>query len=104
MPSPQRNYNLTGATRYRSGWRGRLVLQVEQRTIVSYKGRLAPGVEREPVYSYHWRDAKVHDLSVLKWMEASVPLPHLPQPPQPPEDLDNVRSARPRPAPPSIDA
>lgn len=41
---------LTGKTRYRTGWFGKLILQVEVRGKHSM---------------FYWRDAKVEDLSLL---------------------------------------
>lgn len=83
MPAPSGSSDLTGATRYRNGWRGVLVLQVEERKVAYMQGCLAPGVEREPVYSMQWRDATTKDLRVLEYLdrrerarnEGSVPPP-----------------------------
>jgi len=44
MPYPRGSSNLTGATRYRSGFRGVLILQVEEKVVAYMEGRLAPGV------------------------------------------------------------
>lgn len=49
----------TGRTRFRTGWRGVLVLQVECTTEHCVNG---PGVEVET--HRYWRDAKVHDLDI----------------------------------------
>lgn len=47
---------LTGKTRYRTGWFGRLILQVEEQI-----GRTDP-MTCETDYFPRWRDAKAEDL------------------------------------------
>lgn len=69
MPSPVGRHDLTGSTRYRSGFRGTLVLQVEESKIAYWKGHLVPGVERTPVYEMSWRDAEAKDLRVLEYLQ-----------------------------------
>lgn len=59
--------NLTGVTRYRSGWFGGLVLQVEEKFVAYHEGRLNPTEKQTPVYSTKWRDAKVTDIDTLEW-------------------------------------
>ncbi|MBI1621490.1 hypothetical protein [Aquamicrobium zhengzhouense] len=66
MPYPTGSSNLTGATRYRSGFRGVLVLQVEVRVITWWKGPLSPLADRKPTYKHWWRDATVEDLRALE--------------------------------------
>lgn len=61
--------SLTGQTRYRNGWFGTLVLQVEERAVAYWAGRLQPGVERTPVYENKWRDAKTTDFRILEYIE-----------------------------------
>lgn len=67
MPMVPYARDLTGLTRYRSGFRGTLVLQVEEKRIAYYAGRLSPFEKRTPVYEHVWRDAKVIDLRALDW-------------------------------------
>ena len=52
---------LTGETRYRSGWRGKLILQVEE-TGIQYENC---GAYVDSARVRYWRDAKVDDLSDL---------------------------------------
>ena len=52
---------LTGNTRYRTNWRGKLILQVEE----AYHS-FAPYPEMDGMNFTHWRDARVEDLSSLK--------------------------------------
>jgi hypothetical protein len=69
---------LTGATRYRTGWFGRLILQVEERYVAYYEGR--PGFERRPdpnpirnpVHATKWRDASVSDFPMLEYLGAKA--------------------------------
>lgn len=49
--------NLTGHTRYRADWRGRLILQVEERVQGDYYAT-GPATEDR----FRWRDACVEDL------------------------------------------
>lgn len=53
--------NLTGATRYRDGWFGGLILQVEERCKMGHNGR------NRLVFS--WRDAKAWDLLAIERLE-----------------------------------
>lgn len=69
MPRPTGSSDLTGATRYRNGFRGVLVLQVEERVVAFFKGKLSPGSQRQPVYKMQWRDATTKDLRVLEYLE-----------------------------------
>lgn len=54
---------LTGQTRYRSGWRGKLILQVE------YSCHHIKDLNGSGYYddwsTRHWRDATIQDLSEL---------------------------------------
>ena len=68
MPAPPGSSDLTGATRYRNGWRGVLVLQVEEKFIAYWQGRLAPGVQRTPIMDTKWRDATVKDMRMLDYL------------------------------------
>lgn len=52
---------LTGNTRYRSNWRGKLILQVEDRGI-KYENC---GAYVDSMRVRYWRDATVEDLSGL---------------------------------------
>ena len=52
---------LTGATRHRKDWRGRLILQVEIRVRTAGYGRPQPGKSYVHV---EWRDARVEDMSI----------------------------------------
>lgn len=52
-------HTLTGNTRVRLGWRGRLVLQVEE-TYQTYQWNPRPSVDRAHV---RWRDAVVTDVN-----------------------------------------
>lgn len=64
MPDHPSNYwpKLTGNIRYRAGWRGRVILQVEVRQVAYYVGKLAPTIQREAVFERVWRDARMEDL------------------------------------------
>lgn len=86
MPAPPGSSDLTGATRYRSGFRGVLVLQVEERHVAYMEGRLAPGVVRQPVYAMKWRDATIKDLRVLKWLARKDEAKRANNPAPPPPD------------------
>jgi len=82
MPYPPGPSNLTGATRYRSGFRGVLILQVEETVIDHFKyiGSLSP----EPVHRAVWRDASTKDLRVLEYIArrgAAETNGHTPPPP-----------------------
>lgn len=69
MPRPMRGADLTGSTRYRTGFRGVLVLQVEVRRVAYWKGSLRPGAHRTPVHEHLWRDARTTDITTLEWIE-----------------------------------
>ncbi|NOV15887.1 hypothetical protein E5S70_07275 [Ensifer adhaerens] len=57
---------LTGRYRYRLGWFGRLVLQVEQSyRAVDYGKRPQPGVDRT-FEARRWRDATIEDIQPLE--------------------------------------
>lgn len=66
MPYPTGSSNLTGATRYRSGFRGVLILQVEETVVDYYKHVGSPSPK--PVHKDVWRDASTKDLRVLEYM------------------------------------
>jgi hypothetical protein len=55
---------LTGRTKYRSTWRGKLILQVEEEWSDDclYSGPRNSGKL--------WRDARTEDLAELQWLEA----------------------------------
>lgn len=53
--------DLTHNTRYRTNWRGQLILQVEERIITTEN----MGSHAEFVNSKRWRDAHVTDLQIL---------------------------------------
>lgn len=76
MPAHPNSSDLTGATRYRNGWFGSLVLQVEETYAVGYRGR--PRIN-EPTHceETRWRDAKATDLRTLDWFDGARnrPLP-----------------------------
>ena len=52
---------LTGNTRYRANWRGKLILQVE----FTYIGNWGGDVDAGTPDGKAWRDARVQDLSKL---------------------------------------
>lgn len=62
--------NLTGRTRFRANWRGKLLLQVE---VVGHGGY------RGDKYQF-WRDAETQDLSELQHLNYSRIDVYLPQP------------------------
>lgn len=72
--TPVGTNDLTGAIRYRSGFRGVLILQVEERVFSHYKEHrpLPPGKELTPVFKFAWRDARVQDLRVLECIEHQI--------------------------------
>lgn len=57
----------TGGSRHRSGWRGKLILQVEE---VRFYGKAVPRLPGEPeewtCSEARWRDAVTHDLAIKK--------------------------------------
>lgn len=68
--TPVGTNDLTGAIRYRAGFRGVLVLQVEERVFSHFKEHLPlPGVERTRRYKLVWRDAFTQDLRVLEKLD-----------------------------------
>lgn len=76
--------NLTGRTRFRSSWRGKLVLQVQFFEMLqsAMAGTLTPG-------AMEWRDASTQDLAELQHLtfsriEINVRLPDLPANFEPP--------------------
>lgn len=68
MPAPMRSDEITGATRYREGWRGCLVLQVE---IYVDEGipKSPRGDGEAPPRMTAWRDAMERDLSSIRYHE-----------------------------------
>jgi hypothetical protein len=50
---------LTGRTRYRLGWFGKVILQVEEACITAGPGRPQPGRD---FVRYSWRDARLTDV------------------------------------------
>ena len=70
MTAPIGMSNLTGATRYRSGWFGGLILQVEEYHKVGYRGR--PRLNDTPTcLDTKWRDAKIYDLRLIEYLESA---------------------------------
>lgn len=71
MPRPMSAANLTGATRYRESWLGKLILQVEETYQVGYAGRPQPG---KPTHflSTRWRDARGGDLYGIDWIHRAT--------------------------------
>lgn len=63
---------LTGRTRYRLGWRGRLILQVEHAT---HHRQSSGWVVYPPYMISEWRDATVADLTTVSSGRASGMLP-----------------------------
>lgn len=61
--------NLTGRTRHRRGFLGRMVLQVETAYSHAGYGRPQPG---RSYASTEWRDATFDDLSALEEMKANA--------------------------------
>lgn len=53
----------TGKTRYRSGWRGKLILQVE--VLVSSVDTCPMTCDSHTFQTTKWRDARVEDLPCL---------------------------------------
>lgn len=69
MPAPSNSDRITGETRYRTGWFGKLILQVEENT----SGYLSVGgCNPRRVNSTRWRDAKAQDLRLIDWYERSA--------------------------------
>lgn len=67
MPAPSGCADLTGATRYRDGWFGKLILQVEENYRVGHRGRpRAGGIEFSNLT--RWRDAEPRDLRMIDWI------------------------------------
>lgn len=60
MPNAKNSSGLTGRTRYRSSWRGKLILQVEYKQ--HYFNDLNGSGYYDEGFTTHWRDAKVEDL------------------------------------------
>ena len=87
MPAPVGANGLTGAIRYRTGFRGVLVLQVEEKHVAYWKDVLMPGVQRTPVYEASWRDAHAKDLRVLEYLARNEEATTLGVAPPPPPDL-----------------
>lgn len=76
--------NLTGRTRFRSNWRGKLVLQVQYIELrqSGMDGKLVP-------LAPQWRDATTQDLAELQYLtfsriEINVRLPDVPTDFEPP--------------------
>lgn len=79
---------LTGNTRTRAGWFGKLVLQVEvARTIPPYSDSGGPAAT-----SYYWRDATVEDLTpTQRWAQTGKqPERMLASPPREPSEPSNT--------------
>ena len=55
------NEKLTGNTRYRHSWLGKLILQVECQIDTCDRTRIEPVFDTK----FHWRDAKVTDMHCL---------------------------------------
>ena len=72
---------LTGRTRYRIGWRKKLVMQVEFWGVSAAGGWIVSG------YSRQWRDATIEDMQAIERGEVSNDRPawpgSLPPPPKP---------------------
>ncbi|RWF44278.1 MAG: hypothetical protein EOS65_02565 [Mesorhizobium sp.] len=66
MPSPPNADRITGQTRYRSGWFGKLILQVEEN--VSFYRPVSSGNPSRMVET-RWRDARRGDLYLIEWHE-----------------------------------
>lgn len=85
--------HLTGNTRFRMGWRGKLVLQVE----VDHDSFDGP-------FGCWWRDANLFDLQALGYkLESQIPPCRNPGPPPPPPTRKvhpTIRPKEPPPAPP----
>jgi hypothetical protein len=85
MPAPSGTDEITGETRYRTGWFGKLILQVEEVYHVAIYGRPRfGGIER--VQRTKWRDATVRDLRLIDWYERSARAKAEGQPPPCPPD------------------
>lgn len=78
--------NLTGATRYRTGWFGGLILQVEERYQVGLGGRPRLGSATHG-WMTRWRDAVANDLGVLAYLESYATHEKEGRPPPPPPQV-----------------
>lgn len=66
MPAPPKSDRITGQTRYREGWFGRLILQVEE-NVTFY--RPASSCNPSKIVTTRWRDARASDLYLIVWHE-----------------------------------
>lgn len=82
MPRPPNSADLTGRRRYREGWRGKVILEVEEKIQIAYSA----SDDSADLTSLVWRDAKIRDLHVLDWYDRdkAAKAAGLP-PPAPPE-------------------
>lgn len=80
---PRHNQSLTGATSYRKGWFGKLILQVEFLRIKTRLTPPQPGVDRT-YEALEWRDAEIEDLRTLDYIVQMDHAKATGQPPPPP--------------------
>lgn len=69
MPAPPNSEKITGATRYRENWLGRLILQVEHYTDDPRMARSPRCDGTPPPRSTGWRDAASRDLISIRYFE-----------------------------------
>lgn len=79
---------LTGRTRYRIGFRKKLVMQVEYWGAVSRGGWLLPRQGQQ------WRDATIEDMQAIERGEVSNDSPSLAPPPPPRPHVPQPRPVR----------
>jgi hypothetical protein len=87
MPAPPNSDRITGATRYRTGWFGKLILQVEE-NVEFY--RPAGYCNPSKIISTRWRDARPSDLYLIGWHERAAQAKPEGAPPPPPEHYSPV--------------
>lgn len=85
MPAPMGSDRITGETRYRSGWFGKLILQVEEVYDQGYHARPQPGIPTS-FTATRWRDARPADLYLIGWHERAARAKAEGAPPPPPPD------------------
>jgi hypothetical protein len=75
--------SLTGRTRYRTGWFGWIILQVEETALQAHEGTEGRGTDWLPT-GRKWRDAKTEDFteSSVRPLFRDAPMPYPGQRPQ----------------------
>jgi hypothetical protein len=69
MPAPPNSEKITGATRYRENWRGKLILQVEYYVDEGTYSKSPRADGEAPPRETGWRDASTMDLSPIRYFE-----------------------------------